>query len=208
MTIGERIRQIRKENGLTLDRFGERIGLRQSIVSMMEKGKSKATDQTIRSICREFGVREAWLRHGEEPARTPKAELRDSLDACLEEWGLAREFRGLFLAYRNLSSEEERAAVRQFIREAAEEIAAEEEREKAGEEREEGDENFTAEGDAVPVMKVEETEEERMQREAREEAEEYYRLRLEEKRAINSPEAKRAGTPRSYGSYNSADGIA
>lgn len=124
MTIGERIRQVRKENGLSLDRFGACIGLKQAVVSLMENGKSKATDQTILSICREFGIREAWLRTGEGPMKDPEPS-GDDLDACLDKWGLPREFRGLFVAYRNLKTDEERNAVCRFIRDAAAEIASE-----------------------------------------------------------------------------------
>ena len=197
MTTGNRIRQIRKESGLTLKQFGERIGLGGSTVSMMENGKSKTREQTIQSVCREFHVREAWLRSGEEPMRAPQSEA-DELDACLDKWGLPREFRGLFSAYRNLRSDADRDAVRQFIREAAEEIAA----------NEAGDTSAGSLSAEYNSTGAEYSEEEQMRREARAEAEEYYLLRLEEKRAINAPEAKRAGTPRNYNSYDSAGSIA
>lgn len=66
MDIGERIRYLRK-NVLeqTLDDFGARIKLGKSAVSNMETGQRGVTDQTILSICREFGVSETWLRYGE-----------------------------------------------------------------------------------------------------------------------------------------------
>ena len=66
MDIGERIRYLRK-NVLeqTLDEFGARIKLGKSAVSNMETGQRGVTDQTILSICREFGVSETWLRYGE-----------------------------------------------------------------------------------------------------------------------------------------------
>lgn len=66
-TIGERIRQLRKSEGLTLEKFGERIGITASSCSTIESGKSNPSDQTIRSICREYRVREEWIRNGEEP---------------------------------------------------------------------------------------------------------------------------------------------
>ncbi len=65
-TIGERIRQLRKSEGLTLEKFGERIGITASSCSTIESGKSNPSDQTIRSICREFGVNEMWLRYGDD----------------------------------------------------------------------------------------------------------------------------------------------
>lgn len=65
--MNERIKQLRKELGLTLEKFGERIGLRKSSLSQIENGVNGVTEQLIKSICREFNVREEWLRNGEEP---------------------------------------------------------------------------------------------------------------------------------------------
>lgn len=65
MTIGERIRDVRKSNGMTLEKFGERIGMKAGALSQLENGKTNPSEQTIKSICREFGVNEMWLRTGE-----------------------------------------------------------------------------------------------------------------------------------------------
>lgn len=65
-TIGGRIRQLRKDAlSLTMEKFGERIGITTASLSNIENGKTNPSDQTIRSICREFRVREEWLRTGE-----------------------------------------------------------------------------------------------------------------------------------------------
>ena len=65
MTTGERIKEIRKEKALTLERFGEKIGLQKSSLSQIERGIINASAQTIKSVCREFDVSEEWLRTGE-----------------------------------------------------------------------------------------------------------------------------------------------
>lgn len=65
MTQGERIRELRKALKLTLDRFGERVGVKKSALSQIENGKSGVTDQMIKLICREFDVSETWIRTGE-----------------------------------------------------------------------------------------------------------------------------------------------
>ena len=66
MTVGERIRYLRKDTlKLTLDQFGERIGLKKSALSHIENDNVKLTDQTCRSICREFNISEEWLLTGE-----------------------------------------------------------------------------------------------------------------------------------------------
>lgn len=67
MTQGERVRFIRKNSNinLTLEKFGERIGLRKSSLSQIENDINTLTDSNIKAICREFDVREEWLRTGE-----------------------------------------------------------------------------------------------------------------------------------------------
>ena len=65
MSQGKRIRDLRKSLGMTLDNFGERIGLKKSAVSLIENDKNSVTDQVVKSICREFNVNEEWLRPGQ-----------------------------------------------------------------------------------------------------------------------------------------------
>ena len=60
----ERIRQVRRHFGLTLEQFGERIGLKKSVLSRIENGYSMPQEQTLRLICRVFGVSYAWLKDG------------------------------------------------------------------------------------------------------------------------------------------------
>ena len=61
MTQGERIKEIRKALGLTLDKFGERVGVKKSALSSLENGRSNLTDQLALSICREYGVNPEYL---------------------------------------------------------------------------------------------------------------------------------------------------
>ena len=65
MTQNERIKEVRKSLGLTLDKFGERIGLKKSAVSLIENGNNSVTDANIKAICREFGVDYIWLTTGD-----------------------------------------------------------------------------------------------------------------------------------------------
>ena len=62
--MNERIKIIRKELNLTLEKFGQRIGVTRAAISNIESGNRKVTDQMCRSICREFNIREDWLRNG------------------------------------------------------------------------------------------------------------------------------------------------
>lgn len=65
MTQGERVKEIRKSLGLTLERFGEKLGVGKTAISKIEKGENNLTEQMTKSICREFGVDYMWLTTGE-----------------------------------------------------------------------------------------------------------------------------------------------
>ena len=64
MTQGERVREVRKSLGLTLDKFGEKLGVQKSAISKIERGESNLTDANIIAICREFNVDYIWLKTG------------------------------------------------------------------------------------------------------------------------------------------------
>lgn len=64
MTQGERVKAIRKALGLTLESFGEKLGLKKSGLSLIESGRNELTDSNAKAICREFNVNEDWLRTG------------------------------------------------------------------------------------------------------------------------------------------------
>lgn len=65
MTQGERIRGLRTSLGLSLEAFGEKLGVTRAAMSNIERGQRNLTDQMAKSICREFNVSERWLRTGE-----------------------------------------------------------------------------------------------------------------------------------------------
>lgn len=65
MTQNERVKEVRKALGLTLEKFGERLGIKKAAVSKIEKGENALTDANIKAICREFGVDYMWLTSGE-----------------------------------------------------------------------------------------------------------------------------------------------
>lgn len=65
MTQNERVKEIRKTLGLTLEKFGERIGVTRGSMSNIENGNRNLTEQMTKSICREFSVYYMWLTTGE-----------------------------------------------------------------------------------------------------------------------------------------------
>lgn len=64
MTQNERVKEVRKTLGLTLEKFGDRLGIKKAAVSKIEKGENSLTDANIKAICREFSVDYMWLTTG------------------------------------------------------------------------------------------------------------------------------------------------
>lgn len=65
MGYGERIFNLRKSLNLTLEKFGERLGVTKTTISRIEKEERAMTEQMLKAICREFDINEEWLRTGE-----------------------------------------------------------------------------------------------------------------------------------------------
>lgn len=66
--MNERLKELRKDHlHLTLEKFGEPLGVQNSAISKLETGRTKLTDQMILSICRTYNVNEEWLRNGTGP---------------------------------------------------------------------------------------------------------------------------------------------
>lgn len=101
MTEGERIKQIRKNNKLTLEQFGNKVGVAKTTISRIENGVNNVTEQMRRSICREFHVDPTWLETGEgEPQIDQSVELIDMLNNLLHnESELAQTMFKVFAQY-------------------------------------------------------------------------------------------------------------
>ena len=62
--MGERVKELRTALGLSGEKFGEKIGVKRSAISDIERGRNNLSEQNILAICREFNVNEDWLRYG------------------------------------------------------------------------------------------------------------------------------------------------
>lgn len=65
MTIGERVKELRKQVNLTQQAFADRLNLKRNTVGSYEVNVVEPSNRTISDICREFNVNETWLRTGE-----------------------------------------------------------------------------------------------------------------------------------------------
>lgn len=77
--MNERIKKLRQTLGLTQSEFAERIGSVQNTITGYETGKRMPSNQVVALVCREFHVREEWLRTGEGEmfAPAPSSALDD-----------------------------------------------------------------------------------------------------------------------------------
>ena len=62
--MDKRIRELRKSLNLTMEQFGEKIGVSKSTISNIENGNRNATEHMVKSICREFNIDYGWLTTG------------------------------------------------------------------------------------------------------------------------------------------------
>lgn len=65
MTQGERIKEIRKTLKLTLEKFGEKLGVSKGAISAIETGARNLTEQMAVAICRTYNVNYDYLMTGD-----------------------------------------------------------------------------------------------------------------------------------------------
>lgn len=65
MDIGDRIKYVREDKGLSQAALGEKVSLERSAISLIERKQRNATERTIKDICRELNVDYIWLTTGE-----------------------------------------------------------------------------------------------------------------------------------------------
>ena len=86
-TIGQRINVVRKKLNLTLEKFGEKIGISKVSVRAIEKGINNPSEQTIKLICSVYNVDYVWLTKGignEMFVSIPESKI----DQIMEDYGL------------------------------------------------------------------------------------------------------------------------
>ncbi len=87
----EKVKELRKTLGLTMEKFGERLGVKKQTVSRIENGVNNLTDQMIKAICNVNWdgkyVNEDWLR-GNSPEMFRK-EPAGELEALAEKYNLS-----------------------------------------------------------------------------------------------------------------------
>lgn len=108
-----RIREVRKALKMTMDSFGQRIGVAKSTISNIENGSRNVSEHMAKSICREFNVNYEWLVFGEGEMFT---ELPQTiLDELCRQYDLDDIDRSLFQEYLKLAPAD-RQVLKDYIR--------------------------------------------------------------------------------------------
>lgn len=100
MSVGNRLKEARREAGLTQIQLGKRVGMSQASISDLENGESAGTTN-IATLAAVLGVSPLWLQEGRGPKRpepgkpaytgnelssTDLAELIVRFNKCNPEW--------------------------------------------------------------------------------------------------------------------------
>ena len=65
MTANERVKLVRDNLGLTLEKFASKLNVTSMAISNIEKGNRNLTERMAKAICREYSVDYTWLTTGE-----------------------------------------------------------------------------------------------------------------------------------------------
>lgn len=79
-----RIRQVRKESGLSRQDFADKIGVSLSSLDSYEAGRRTPVNTAINAICEKFYVRKEWLLEGSGPMHLPRDSKEKVLDFANE----------------------------------------------------------------------------------------------------------------------------
>ena len=127
MNQGERVKAIRKELGLTLEKFGEKVGVGKTAISRIENGSNGLTEQMAKSICREFDVDYFWLTEGKGEMFIEKTD--EIIDQVAEEYKLSDIDKAIVKAYVE-TNDEGREYIRNYFLKIAENLNTKKDSEK------------------------------------------------------------------------------
>ena len=75
--IGDKIKKLRKEKGLTQKELGEIIGLKQSSIGMIEKNKQGLSSEKLKALANFFNVKIDYLMNDKEEINKKRITIND-----------------------------------------------------------------------------------------------------------------------------------
>lgn len=115
MTMGERIKKVRKALDLTQKKFADKIGTPQNNIANYEIGRREPSAAALSNICKTFNVSETWLRTGEGEMFIQQSK-DDELDQVLSDIAASDDelIKRIIRAYWRLD-DKEKSAVKKLI---------------------------------------------------------------------------------------------
>lgn len=95
-----------------MEKFGERLGVKKTAISLIESGRNNLTDQMIISICNTYNVNEDWLRSGQGDMFIISKE--DYISEVSKSYNLDSLDEAIIRAYMSLDSKK-RAVLKEYI---------------------------------------------------------------------------------------------
>lgn len=110
--INIRITELRKVLNLSMEKFGNQVGITRSSINAIEKGRNNPSEQTIMLICKAYNVSPLWLKEGigDMFLDFPKTEL----DRIAQDYALDETDKLLIETFLE-SSESDRQAIKNFL---------------------------------------------------------------------------------------------
>lgn len=117
--INIRITELRKVLNLSMEKFGNQVGITKSSINAIEKGRNNPSEQTIMLICKAYNVSPLWLKEGKGDMFLdfPKHEL----DRIAQDYALDETDKLLIETFLE-SSESDRKAIKNFLQTFAKKI--------------------------------------------------------------------------------------
>ena len=100
----KRIQAARKAKGLTLKQLGDIIGISESAVSNIERGRNKPSGSTLILLCEKLGIDREWLETGEGEMFAPTTEQAETAK-LIESISDSPAMRSLLATWAQLSDE-------------------------------------------------------------------------------------------------------
>lgn len=113
MTQGERVKEVRKSLNLSMEKFGERLGVSKSAIANIESDYRNLTKQMAKSICREYNIDYFWLTEG---TGNMFMQVPDSLiEEVIQDYNLDKNDKYILESYLELSDDEKKTIKNFFI---------------------------------------------------------------------------------------------
>ena len=118
-----RIKLIRKTLGISQRDFGKKIGISDTAVSKLESGERNPSEQTLKSICREFNVDYFWLTEGADVDMFMKLP-NTLMEKLSEQYNLNKKSQMVLKTYLE-APDDEKEAIENFLTTLAENLQKE-----------------------------------------------------------------------------------